>query len=47
MKKVGVEDSGAFGFHIRKMHRLLKKDDISEYGPSESGKAYDIFKGVI
>lgn len=46
MKKVGIEDSGTFGFHMRKMHRLLKKNDMGEYELSELGlKAYDMLKG--
>ena len=37
MKMVGVDDSGTFGFHLRKMQRLLKKDDMGEYVLSDLG----------
>ena len=25
MRRIGVEDSGTFGFHVRRMQKLLKK----------------------
>ena len=47
MKRVGVEDSGTFGFHLRKMQRLLKKDDMGEYVLSDLGrKAIEILNRI-
>jgi len=46
MSKVGVEDSGTFGFHMRKMRRLLEKTSSGKYTLSELGKfAYNLLKG--
>ena len=48
MKRVGVDDSGTFGFHIRKMQRLIKKDDMGEYMLNELGrKAYEILTSLM
>lgn len=45
MRKTGVDDSGTFGFHLRRMQKLLKKNQRGEYGLSELGwKAYKILK---
>jgi len=47
MKRVGIEDSGTFGFHLRKMQKLLKKDDMGEYVLSDLGrKAIDILEKI-
>ena len=47
MKKVGIEDSGTFGFHIRKMQRLLRKDDVGEYVLSDLGRrAIEILRNI-
>ena len=43
MSKVGLEDSGTFGFHLRKMRRLIEKSSSGKYTLSKLGKcAYDI-----
>jgi len=48
MKRVGVDDSGTFGFHIRKMQRLLKKDDMGMYMLNKLGvKAYEILESLM
>ena len=45
MRKTGVDDSGTFGFHLRRMQKLLKKNQRGEYELSELGwKAYKILK---
>ena len=47
MKKTGVEDSGTFGFHIKKMRKLLKKNDLGEYILNDTGlKAYKLIKDL-
>jgi len=41
MKETGVDDSGTFGFHLRRMSRLLKKNRMGEYELTALGwKAY-------
>lgn len=48
MKRVGVDDSGTFGFHIRKMQRLLKKNDMGEYMLNDLGmKTYEILESLM
>lgn len=48
MKRVGIDDSGTFGFHIRKMQKLLRKDDMGEYMLNDLGrKAYEILEGLM
>lgn len=43
MKETEVEDSGTFGFHIKKMKKLLKKNEFGEYMLNEKGlKAYKL-----
>ncbi len=45
MRKTGVEDSGTFGFHLRRMQKLLVKNNRGEYELSNLGwKAYNILK---
>ena len=47
MKEVGIEDSGTFGFHLRKMRRMLDKNDIGQYKLNDLGrKAYEIIKNL-
>ncbi len=41
MKETGVDDSGTFGFHLRRMSKLLKKNRMGEYELTVLGwKAY-------
>lgn len=41
MKRLGIKDSGTLGFHIKKMNKLFKKDDLGEYVLNELGfRAY-------
>lgn len=41
MKETGVDDSGTFGFHLRRMSKLLKKNRMGEYELTILGwKAY-------
>jgi len=43
MREVGVEDSGTFGFHLRRMQKLVSKSRTGEYQLSDLGaKAYKI-----
>lgn len=45
MKEVGIEDSGTFGFHLRRMQKFLVKDRYGGYRLSDLGlKAYRILK---
>ncbi len=45
MRKTGVEDSGTFGFHLRRMQKLLVKNNRGEYELSNLGwRAYNILK---
>ncbi len=45
MRKTGVEDSGTFGFHLRRMQKLLVKNNRGEYELSSLGwRAYNILK---
>ena len=47
MKEVGIEDSGTFGFHIRKMKMLITKDEWGKYKLNELGyRAYEIIKDL-
>ena len=47
MRKIGIEDSGTFGFHIRRMQKLLKKTEAGKYELNELGlKAYDILRNL-
>jgi len=45
MKETGIDDSGTFGFHIKKMRKLLKKNDLGEYMLNRMGlKAFELIK---
>ncbi len=45
MKRLDIKDSGTLGFHIKKMNRMLKRDDLGEYTLNELGiKAYNLIK---
>jgi DNA-binding transcriptional ArsR family regulator len=48
MRKIGIDDSGTFGFHIRKMRRLLSKTDMGEYKLNDLGKkAYEMLNQLL
>ncbi len=38
MKRLGIEDSGTLGFHLKKMSRLLRKNEFGEYSLSDLGR---------
>ncbi len=43
MQECGIEDSGTFGFHLRRMRGLLKKNERGEYELNDLGwRAYKI-----
>ncbi|RLG60768.1 hypothetical protein DRN87_03650 [Candidatus Geothermarchaeota archaeon] len=45
MKRLDIKDSGTLGFHIKKMNKMLKRDDLGEYILNELGvKAYNLIK---
>lgn len=45
MEVAGIEETGTFGFHLKKMEPLLEKGDFGKYLLSELGKiAYNILK---
>jgi len=45
MQKLNIKDSGTLGFHLKKMARLLRRDEFGEYKLSSLGwRALDIMK---
>jgi hypothetical protein len=43
MKKLDIKDSGTLGFHIKKMSKLFKKDELGEYVLNDLGlRAYQL-----
>lgn len=45
MKRLDIRDSGTLGFHIKKMNRLFKKNELEEYILNDLGlKAYQLIK---
>ncbi len=45
MQKLDIKDSGTLGFHLKKMAKLLRRDEFGEYRLSELGwKALNIMK---
>ena len=47
MKEAGVEDSGTFGFHLRRMSRLVRKNERGGYELTSLGwTAYKVLKSL-
>lgn len=45
MDRVGISDSGTFGFHLRNLKGLVEKNERGEYQLTQLGwKAYDVLK---